>query len=516
MSTNQCQADVANPKGKHLTGLVKNGLARLSLPIALFLLVAGLRLTALDYAGSPLPFYDQWLAEFNNTLLLLSGGHYGIGPALWLPHNEHRLVGTKLLVLASYTMAGSYDVLLLGTISALIYAGLAASLFVLLSEKAGIRARLLLWALCALFFAIPYSGYNVLCSMQVSFTFVQLALLLGLRAVIRWPGNGRGALGMLAGSLLGLANLGAGVMVPVALLVAGLAGPARRQRAFWLASAASILFACWFVLHAGITDQARDVLRSLRFGAVLLSWPFQSPGIGLAVCLALLWLIVHCAREDVFARPPARVALGVLAFAVGNTLLLAANRTPDEFHPRHWEITSLVPLAGLALLIQAIDHGADSRRKTIRLAAMLALLGIYGAGLGGVFRSVTMPYYESQHSLRDEAAARYRREILADGALDMTYDFADAYRRMEMRFFDDPVWSHTIPTLVCENIRRHPRLAIGLLTPSLFPAETASNTAQRQTATLRGGGLWIALAGGLLALGAAAKFACDRRARSVS
>lgn len=143
---------------------------------ALFLLVLGARLWVFSYAGSPLPLYDQWIAEFNNLFLQAAGGG-GIVETLLTPHNEHLQLSTKLVSLGGFVANGYWDVPFLAAASAFVRAAEAAVLFGLITQGASSRGKFCLWGLCAAIFAAPLSGYNLLCGLQISFYFAGLALL---------------------------------------------------------------------------------------------------------------------------------------------------------------------------------------------------------------------------------------------------------------------------------------------------------------------------------------------------
>jgi hypothetical protein len=77
------------------------------------LLVTGYRPAAMEYAGSPLPCYDQWMVAYGRLLLPLAGGIVGAGCArLFRNHNEHILATTKLLTLVGYWLNGYWDLTL--------------------------------------------------------------------------------------------------------------------------------------------------------------------------------------------------------------------------------------------------------------------------------------------------------------------------------------------------------------------------------------------------------------------
>ena len=115
---------------------------------ALALIVIGVRLAVFSYAGSPLPYYDQWVMEFNDTLMSIATGN-GFS-ALVFRHNEHMMLTTKMLTLLGFYVNGYWDVSFLVICSATIRALTALVTFRFISGGAEPRTKLLLWFLCAL------------------------------------------------------------------------------------------------------------------------------------------------------------------------------------------------------------------------------------------------------------------------------------------------------------------------------------------------------------------------------
>jgi hypothetical protein len=470
-------------------------------PLGLFLLVAGFRLGALDFAGSPLPFFDQWIAEFYNTLLVPAVADSEWGGLLFVPHNEHRLVFTKVLVLAFYSASGTYDVLLLATFAALLYGGLAAAVFGMVSAGATKRDRVLLWLATALFFAVPFAGYNVLCGMQISFTLAQLGLLVVLRSVAEWRDDRTGAIGMLVGTVFGVLNLGSGAVIPGALLIAGLLGSAARRRAFWLGWLACVLIVLCFVLAARGGAQARD-WNAIQFGFSLLAWPWSSAGLGVIVGVSLIGILgVVGRRGTADASAPICIAAGILAFGAGNLLLLAVSRAPEEFHMRHWETVALVPFGLLTLLILLGARIVPGRGALWWRGAVVFVFGFYGAGVAKRFTDVTVPYYQAGHLGRDAALVRMREELLKDGGVTLAREVPEAWERLGRGVFDDPLWRHFLPEPVGQAILRHPREAIGLLTPSVLEGRESSRVSAVAAALRKAWGVIVALGLGCVLLG---------------
>ncbi len=478
---------------------------------ALALVVMGSRLASLSYGYSPIPFYDQWLAEYNNLLLPIAGGQ-GFS-TLFEHHNEHVLFTTKLLTLTGYLANGYWDVTFLCLCSALVRAGTAALTFRLISEGSSPGSRFALWVLCVIAFALPLSGYNLLSGMQVSFYLTDLALLGSVSATLRWSSPLPGGLALVIGTTLGVLSLASGVLIPLATLAAHLACR-RPRRGFWAAWILSAAIAAAYAaprLSQGSTEFMNpngSALSAAAFLLRLLAWPHSSPLLGavLAVGVAMVaWRLGR--RSDQEPALGAILALG--AYASAGAALLAINRDPSSFHPRHWDAIGLLPLSALALGLRYADsQGAGARV----VAGVSALLGVsYAVGAGVLSFTVCLPYLREAHAGRDSTVAHYRAMLISESRLNSEGTAMNArLAARDYRFFDDPVGRHALHPVVVHNFLTFRPLAQTMLAPEIFPIRPPALVA-RLTAALRDGG-WLALPAGVLLMVTAV--VRDRRTRS--
>lgn len=464
---------------------------------SLALLVAGARLAVLAYAGSPLPFYDQWLAEFNNLLLRIAGGH-GFS-ALFEWHNEHVLFTTKLLTLSGFLANGYWDVAVLSVASAAIRAAAAAWTFRLLAAGAGRGERIALWLLCAVAFVTPLSGYNLLSGLQASFYLTDLALLWSLRTTLRWSSALPSGLALGLGTLAGIFSMASGVVIPAATLAAHLAE--RRPRpGFWAAWSVSAALALAYALpivadrltgHAPPDQSAGGVL---IFFLQLLAWPQSSALYG-----ALLALLVATGAV-VLLRSPAPVPgrgpiLGLGVYALANALTIALNREPASFHMRHWDIAGLLPLAALALGLRL----ACQVRAAARPAALFVSAGtaVYVFSALALAWTVCRPYLQAAHARRDEVLVHYRSLLLSESRLRAeAAGLNAALERRDHSFFDDPIGRFALHPIVIHNFLLYSPSTHSLLAPEIVPIRPPSRFSRLVHAARDHG--WLLLPAGAL------------------
>src|SRR5215831_9792768 len=187
---------------------------------ALFLVILGAKLWVIQLYGSPLPVWDQW-SEADRFFR-----PWVEGRLTWhdwfAPHNEHRIVFTRLLDLSVIQLNGRWDTFLQMTINAAIHAGYACALTYCLWNFLGRKNIGLVCLLIVPFFTLPFAAENTVRgfdSQQYLVAIGSLATLLGLGFAP--PGSRWWWLGLVT-AILNLFTMTSGLLAPLA--VAGLAG----------------------------------------------------------------------------------------------------------------------------------------------------------------------------------------------------------------------------------------------------------------------------------------------------
>jgi len=441
---------------------------------ALALIVIGVRLAVFSYAGSPLPYYDQWVMEFNDTLMSIATGN-GFS-ALVFRHNEHMMLTTKMLTLLGFYVNGYWDVSFLVICSATIRALTALVTFRFISGGAEPRTKLLLWFLCALLFAVPYSGFNALNGMQVSFYLVDCALLWSLRATTKWDSPVTGGAALIGGTLLGVVSFASAVAIPACTLAAHLF-QRRARRGFWQAWIISAAIALTFVFtgRSSTTISNNNILAHLsaaaRFWLQIISWPTDSALVGvLMIVLAAIILFVVIKRGDCRTTANATI-IGLGTYAVVNAAFIALSRDSSAWHMRHWDTIALLPFAIIAFGFKLRDQ--DILRRSVALLLSAVALG-YICYMGNLIRSVSWPYIEAAHDTRSAALAHYRDLFSQPDFRRESQRINELLERDDFSFFDDPIGRFSLHPIVARNIVALRPQAQSLLPPVLFSVRSES------------------------------------------
>ena len=221
------EATASDPGWKRVCGLV-----------ALLVIVCGARLWIADVCGSPAPFWDQWDAEGNKLFVPFLRGELSWWHIV-KPHNEHRIVLTRLLALGLFQVNRMWDPRLEMVVNALIAAGSATLIAHLLLLEIGVKWWRQVISAVALLWALPYGFENTVWGFQsqvyflVLFSFLALwGLACGPPYSVRWWVGVASAvlacLTMASGFLAGL--------VVVAIRCLAIALDRRTWRAHWVRS----------------------------------------------------------------------------------------------------------------------------------------------------------------------------------------------------------------------------------------------------------------------------------------
>lgn len=161
--------------------------------LAFFLVVFGLKVMIIANYGSSIPYWDQWDAEADRLYRPFLEGTLQLTD-LFAPHNEHRILTTRLLGLALLGLnRGVWDPMVEMYVNAFIH--LLALLLLLYHLQKGLDSilKLAFFGFAALFLAVPFGYENTLSGFQAQFYLLMLFSLLLLWSVhlsgidLQWP-----------------------------------------------------------------------------------------------------------------------------------------------------------------------------------------------------------------------------------------------------------------------------------------------------------------------------------------
>lgn len=326
-----CEITVATiKKRKSNMYLTHNNLFYLKL-LAITIIIFGARLWFIHHFGSSVPYWDQWDGEAAHVFLPWLNDTFTITD-LFTPHNEHRIVFTRLLSLVLLILNDrQWDPLLEIVVNALLATLTAIFLIIILHKLLGAVLQNLIFFSIALLWTLPYAGENILGGFHSCWYFFNLFTLLTFWGVLlhrhftwQWW------VGMLSG-LLAYFNLATGflallVMVVIKLYLLVIDTKHRKSQIPTLLLSSIIVITCVFLTvkmptYSVMMTHSADESQFWQAFGTALAWPWVWSGkwLGLLTYLPFFIWVIHTIR---WWRHPSPAEL--LALALGGWTLLQA------------------------------------------------------------------------------------------------------------------------------------------------------------------------------------------------
>ena len=265
------------------------------------------KLFLIAHFGSGIPFWDQWDAEAYGLLVPFLEGRLGWGDLL-APHNEHRIMLTRLFVLGLFLLNGQWDPLLEMVAQAALHAGVLA-FFVALCRSFLRQCSWIGFALLTvLIYCIPFSYENTLWGFQSQFYFATLCGLCGIWLTWRFAALSKGWLAGWGFFVVGLFTMGSAFLAVVAAFGVALVrlffdGGPRFRAALSLGAYAIVVISGLLLIGYNPGHEplkAHGAGDFFRFFFQLVAWPTELPVLGLFLHLSILALAVVV----LLRRPP--------------------------------------------------------------------------------------------------------------------------------------------------------------------------------------------------------------------
>lgn len=380
------------------------GAWRCGLLLCLVAALVGSKWELIQHHGSDVPYGDQWYGEVTTLYLPYVKGEF-TAAHLVAPHNEHRIVLTRLLDLFLLEANGQWDPRLQLLAGALVLAAAVGTLVAATTRSLPPLATAVTSVLALGLFSNPVLWENTLNGFQSQFYFLILfALLHILLTTGSRPLGGPWWIGQLAG-VLSLLCMALGFIGPLAVLLwlgwrvrAGF----RERRDLWLAVwNAGLLVAGGLLLHLETSPAQPGSMAWTKLPQVcleIMSWPMPRWNLELFLYAPLLVLLI---RETI--RPSRTLFVGMVValacFALLHVGAIAAAR--GALASRYGD------LLAVGLMASFLSWFALFRTGRWRLAG-IALGSLWLAVVvTGLFRGGT--YHESMHHLQGLSAGHDTR-----------------------------------------------------------------------------------------------------------
>ncbi len=433
-----CLANAAAPNmnphsptisGRRLPGSILCQLA------AVCLVIVGCKLWLIGSFSSPLPFLDQWKGEGAQVLRLWMNGNLHISDLL-APFNEHRIVPSRLLVLAIFEAnARQWDAQVQMVAGALLHAACAFVLGAVLVARLGPRHKWPIFAALLVLFCLPFDWQNTLWGFQSQFYFLIL-----FSALAFWGLGGHGA-----GSARWWCGLGAAFLACVSMGSGGFAGlalggwlgvkflidpDARRQRGSWVTLGVSLaLGALGFALYTPPAAASLAAMHVQSTGAFVrglgihLSWPNSASPFLALIAFAPLAILAVIHLRELRRSPGVEQSVENFLFPLGLWVLLQAaalawsrNHAMASVISRYMDLLALGALVNFCALLRLVEFAG--RRPSVRWAAV-AWCGLVIAGLIPLLQRNLRLDLPSLNQIHRVQAAAVRQFLTTDRVADL-------------------------------------------------------------------------------------------------
>ena len=467
--------------------------------IALLCTIIGARLWLISVYGSALPLHDQWDAEAAFLFKPWLEGHLGWGD-LFSPHNEHRVVLSRLLALGLLLLNGQWDAQLEMAANAVL-AGVIGAAMVSAAGRFFSRPKILyIAAAIILWLALPYAQENTLWGFQSCFYFMlifSLAAIWGLSfhrafSVPWWFGA--------ISAALACVSMAAGVLA--AAIVLALAGIRYLKQRRWNAEQTATVVLAGLVLVLGLSlhhefppHAALKAISPQAWASVFgraLGWPFSgSAAAALLMYWPLCWLAVLYLRsrktpendDDERRQRQMELLLALGFWVILQAAAIAYSRGANgtvTIASRYMDILALgtlVNIGAVAVVLAVLPH-----RRTLVLACSLWIAAI---AAGAVFTSYKELSSQAGRQAWLGTAEQNVRAYVATG--DRKYLEGDPAPRIPYpagarlaSLLDDPAIRQVLPAGVRLPLRVEAELnREGAFAPGGYPQEVENAPYQR-------------------------------------
>ncbi len=376
--------------------LGKPSASTLIYPLACALVVIGAKCWMIGRYGNPTPFWDQWDAEGALLYPRYLGGTLQLADLI-APHNEHRILMTRLWSLLLLELEGYWDPILQMLANALILGAVIALLVAAFRPLLTTRSWTSIAAFTTMMFALPFAWENTLQGFNSQWYFLLLISLVGLLVVTRAAAfTARWWLATLLLSLSYFCMAGGALTALSASIVCIVQFICRRRagRLEILAILILTLMTAAMIYYVPVRDQdaplkAHTIIEFVRALAQILSWP-ATPGpvpiliksiFAIFINLPAVLAIGHVISE----RPPLHDRRWFLIALGGWTALqiaaIAYGRAAGPLAPRYLDTFALGTILNAACLLYLIGlkHPLLNGRRGI--AALVVWFGLILPGL---------------------------------------------------------------------------------------------------------------------------------------
>jgi hypothetical protein len=477
-------------------------LARLvSYLVALFLIVFGARLWLIQHYGSSVPYWDQWDGEGDGLLKPLVEGRLN-STALFAPHNEHRIVCTRLLTIVIFALNRQWDPLVEMTVNAalcsLVAVIIAIAVFKFFPDWRRWPGILALVAL----FSAPFSYENTLSGFQSQFYFLTLFSLIAITGlVLNTPRHKSWWMGAIALPLACL-SMASGFFAAVAVIGLQMLRYIRQPNRLHANTLVTFVFCLLAVGFGWLTKtsvpghiplKAESVVAWLRAFARCLAWPwyhFPALAFVLQLPLALLLSAYFYRKWGAWQKTSSRCAELLITVGLWCLIQSAAIAYARGGHdmlpaPRYMDVLAIGTAVNFFSVLLLWSQKCSPRSRILSAIFTIGWVCLVAAGLGNLTQndySMWLPAYRQELLVMERNVRGYVRSNDAETYLERKLQRELPYpNEQRLRsLLDDPTIRGILPWTVRPRVHLIPAAEnSSVFVPRGYPATAAPPSYER-------------------------------------
>lgn len=342
-----------------------------------FCLVLGVKLCIISYAGSIVPFGDQWNGEGNLLFIPYLQGRLEISD-LFAPHNEHRILLSRLSSLFLFELNGRvWDPLLSMIFNATFHSSTIVFFIYALTKVFGSRYCISIALAFGLVALIPSGWENVLWGFQGCFYFYLLSGFMMLCFAFSKTLSLSRVLFTACFSILSYLSIAAGITITISIIIVLLIGLIRGPRSkneITLIALLIPLVAFYWVMTPNV--KGHEVLIAHEVGDFLhvflknMSWPFtwcSWPALILNLPMILLCIRSFMRKEE--REPKFQMLLGIFIWLILYASSIAYMRSAHiSVASRYTDLSSLIVVVNFLAIVMLIQSSPIRKHKNLAMA----------------------------------------------------------------------------------------------------------------------------------------------------
>jgi len=374
--------------------------------ISFVLVLFGSKLLLIKHFGNATPFWDQWDAEAVRLYKPFLEGTLSI-EELFSPHNEHRILTTRLLSLTLLKINGIWNPLLEMVVNSLIHIGAITVMAVMIINIVGKKMTPIVLLFSFILFAIPYAWENTLVGFQSQFYFLILFSIISIwLLILSKPFTLKWWIGYCIG-ILGYFSLASGVFIfatsGLVLLLQYILSLKRNKRILGAIGIIIISFIIGFYYtpidrHQGLKATSfSQFFESIR---AIMAWPLSIRIISpLIKNLPAITFLFVCIKRPLKINDKMWFLIAMITWMFAQTVSISYGRCLGNMISRYLDLYAIGVFINFACVLAIFKIVSEKKRIFITFALILwSIFIFYGLASYTINNSLAEIYQKAKTS----------------------------------------------------------------------------------------------------------------------